>query len=335
MVTDSLGNKLPKSALVIRATEISGFRNCRRKWWFSSHNGLNLEPKLRNKKLSEGICWHAGLESYYTDGGDFETGFHTAFDNEITLIQKVIGDGVYDSEIQGDLLEREERAIALANLYPDWANNDAYPKDSDFNVIAVELRLLVPIRNPSTGYKTGMWIATKLDAVAQDKEKPNLFYGLEHKYVSKSTNVENPQHLPLDIQTGVQQYVLQQYLNHIYGPNCLAIGTLYNLTRKQMPGPRVKAPLFGRHIINRSPKELHLLMASVWRDGQQMRRLKRLAYERTYNPQQTGVCTWGCAFRDVCESMNRGEDVKFLLDTEFQPRQQNIWEMLEAEMKGE
>jgi|GEM_PF-6157907 len=334
-IKDSLGNTLPKTALVIRATEISEFRNCRRKWWFSSHNGLNLEPKLRNKKLSEGICWHAGLESYYRNDGDFATGFDAAFDRETDLMQMVIGDGLFDEEIQRDLQERYNRAIALAELYEQWATTEAYPSDSDLQVIDVEKRLLVPIRNPGTNYKTGFWIATKLDAIVQDKTNPNLFYGMEHKYQSKSTRVDNPQHLPLDIQTGVQQYVLQQYLNHTYGPDCIAAGTLYNLTRKQMPGPKVTAPLFGRHLINRSPKELKILIESVWRDGQQMRRAKRLKHERVYNPQQTGICTWGCAFRDVCESMNRDEDVELTLFTEFQLREHTIWQLLEEEMKGE
>ena len=327
---DSLNNRIPKTAMVIRATEVSEFRNCRRKWFYSSHNGLNLEPKMRDKKLSEGICWHAGLESYYRTG-DFKPGFDQSFAKEVQVMQRVIGDGIFDPDIQADLEEREQRAYALFEEYRKWADNEAYPPDTAMDIVGVEVRLLVPFRNPA-GNRTRAWVATRLDGVVK---VDGVYYILEHKYQSKSSQVDNPQNLPLDLQMGIQIWALQQYLAHHHKSNPIVGGALYNLTRKQMPSPRVKAPLFGRHIVRRSAKELDILLATLYKDSIDMRRTKRDPTERTYNPQPTGVCTWGCAFRSVCESMNRGEDTKLLLDTGFRPRNRDIWQMLNEEMKGE
>ena len=335
---DSLNNRIPKTAMVIRATEvggISGFRNCRRKWYFASHNGMNLEPALRAKKLSDGICWHAGLESYYRDG-DFYKGFDEAFQNEVELMRLAISDGIYDEEIQEDLDSRKKLAYTIfEEEYKEWANTKAYPQDKDLEVVGTEVRLLIPLRNPA-GNRTKGWIAVKLDGIVRTKE--GVYYALEHKYQSKSTNVDNPTHLPLDIQMGVQVWALRQYLRYHDRTNPVVGGALYNLTRKQMPGSRVKNPICGRHIVRRSDRELDILMSTIYKDMVDMRRTQKHPAERTYNPQMLGICTWGCEFREVCEAMNRGEDVQFLLEAGFSPRQQDIWTMLKNEMnemKGE
>lgn len=323
---DSLGNKVPKSSMVIRATEVGEFRNCRRKWFFGSHNGLNLEPVMRDKKLSEGICWHAGLESYYSTG-DFETGFMTAFGEEVSLMQSVIGDGIYDELIQADLNARKELALTLFELYKEWSTTTAEPSDYGMETVSVEQRLLIPLCTPK-GNKSRTWVAVRLDGVVK---KDNIYYVLEHKYLSKSTAVDNPQHLSLDLQMGIQQWALSHYLA-LHDPNAIIGGALYNLTRKQMPSSRVKNPLFGRHLVHRSKTELDILVRGLYKDSQDMRATKRSPSERTYNPQPTGICTWGCAFRSVCDAMNRGGDVKVLLDNGYQKREKDIWKLLQEEM---
>lgn len=327
---DSVGNVIPKTAIILRASELNSFRDCRRRWFLSSHNGLNLEPVMRDKKLSEGICWHGGMESHYAKG-DFSVGFEQEFAKELEKMQQVIGAGVYDEVIQADLDERRERAYALFDKYKEWASTEAYPPDNEFEVVGVEKRLLVPIPTPS-GTKSRAWIAARLDGLVKYE---GIYFVLEHKYVSKSTRVDNPEGLELDLQMGAQIWALQSYLNHALPGNPIVGGALYNLTRKQMPSKRVRAPLFGRHLVTRSQKELTLLLHGIHKDSLDMRRCQTHPQERTYNPQKTGMCSWGCAFRSVCEAMNRGEDVDLLLDSGFQKRQKSIWQMLEEEMKGD
>ena len=62
---DSLGKTIPKNAFIIRHTELSDFRNCKRKWFIGTHNGLNLEPVFSDPRLKFGTAWHWMLEQYF------------------------------------------------------------------------------------------------------------------------------------------------------------------------------------------------------------------------------------------------------------------------------
>ena len=54
VMRDSLGRKVPKSAFVIRATELQMFLNCPRQWYILSHNGLNMEPATHLNRMFTG-----------------------------------------------------------------------------------------------------------------------------------------------------------------------------------------------------------------------------------------------------------------------------------------
>ena len=340
---DSLGNKIPKTAVILRHTEVGGFRSCPRKWYLESHNGLNLEPVVKNRKLSEGICWHAGLESHY-NGEGFTVGFDKAFSEEVEALVEATGESLstnlaldmeegFDpeacSELQKEVLERAKLAYTLYEHYQDWAEAEATPSDSEFKVVFTERRFVVPLMT-NTGHRSRTWIAAKLDGVVSVGD---TYYILEHKYVSKSTRVNDPDHLALDLQMGIQILVLQEYLRANY-PGKKVGGAIYNLTRKQLPGPRVKAPLFGRHLVYRTQKELAILADDLYRDSKLMRNTKKLSLpDVMHNPQPWGgICTWGCAFRDVCESVNKAEDYPYLL-TFYKKREKSIWDLLKEEME--
>lgn len=325
---DSLNNYIPKSALIVRATEVSEFRNCRRKWYLSSHNGMNLEPLVTDTKLAEGICWHAGLESYYTCG-DFSAGYEKAFAEELEKLRNTIGDGIYDDEIQAQLKKQKERDYAVFEHYKEKAATELWPCDNDFKIVGTEIRIVVPLKNEK-GNRTTAWIAVRFDGIARID---GAYYILEHKYQSASSNVDNPSNLTLDLQTRIQIWALQQYLNYHNRTNPRVVGVLYNLTRKQIPGPKVKNPICGRHLVTVSSKEMDIFVKDLRKDIKDIRATIRKPEERTYNPQMYGVCSWGCAFRSICEAMNKGEDVDLLIDTLFKKRDKDIWQMLSEEMK--
>lgn len=322
---DSLGNRIPSDAMVIRATELTEFFGCKRAWFFSSHNGMNLEPLVKNEKLRFGTIWHYALEKHYC-GEDMMKAFDEGFKIEADKIKNQ-GDVFFGDEVQSELETHWELGAKLVPLYLEWASACAEPSDRDLNYILVEHRILVPVLTP-TGRISKTWLAVKVDAVASNEH--NNLWIVEHKALSKSTNVNNPEHLPLDIQMGLQIWALKQ-LPRFNNTNVL--GAIYNLTRKQLPSNRVKAPIFGRHPVKRSRTELDRLSRELYNHSMDMRRTVRDPEYRTYNPQPWGgKCTWGCAFRTVCECMNREEDYKFLLQETFKPRYKSIWETLSEEM---
>ncbi len=331
-IKDSFGNPVPENALIIRATEVPDFLHCRRQWYFSSHNGLNLEPKVKDAKLVDGTCWHTALEYYYKNNLSVEKakeGFIAEAEKNQAKLREVFGEGIYDPEIVDTHNQQLDLGLTLLEHYKEWATTKTDPKDTELEIIKVERRLLVPVeREIPLSTLVPIYLSARLDGIVGWN---NLYMALEHKYVSKSSAVDNPDHLPLDIQMGLQILAMSIFTQDV-GINIG--GAIYNLTRKQMPSNRVKAPIFGRHVVRRFADEIDILknyLLQCVAGG--MALAKTYEIERSYNPQPwAGKCTWGCAFRPVCEAMNKGEEADILLEDNYKKRDKDIYALLAEEM---
>lgn len=321
-ITDSFGNKVRKDAYVIRATELGQFINCPRNWMFMSHNGFNLEPNVRPNKLRFGIVWHAGMEALYR-GDDPVKALRDEMDKEVEL---VMGVAAFDPTIREEIDNERALADTLMQGYLVWRNNEADPPDTSFTPKWVERRILLPI-DGSRAY-----LAARLDAEVLDKN--GGLWVLEHKTRGKSSSVINPPELQLDLQMGLQLYASERSCEY------KTRGVLYNLTRKQMPGPRVKSPIYGRHAVTRSKAELAVMeyvLTNMYYDMRNASTMIRKDPEKAmltlrYNPQPMGLCAWGCSVKDICEAINRREDVQYLIDAKLKPRDKTIWETLRDEL---
>lgn len=336
-ILDCNGRKVPEDAIIIRATEVSQFLNCTRNWYFQSHNGMNLESVRKPQKLRFGTIWHLAMEYLYAGKDPFK-GLEDGFKHEEELLQQELSAGLYDPDVQAGINEDKELASALLTAYMQWRNTDADPPDTSFSTYSVEERFVVPIPN------TKAYVAAKLDAILMDKG--NGFWVLEHKTRGKSTNVSTPPELQLDLQTGIQLWVLQKSLKDKGEGLMPAVvrGVIYNLARKQMPGARVKSPIFGRHEVHRSKDELLILQEYLEDIAGYIEAYQafpknddgRPKYNKLrYNPSQFGICTWGCPVKDICEAINRGEDVEYLIQAQLKPREKSIWEVLQADMQAD
>lgn len=339
MLKDSFGNRVPKDAFIIRATEVSQFRNCPRNWYFSSHNGMNLESRHQSNKLTFGIAWHEAMEVMYDpENKDLSSReksemAHEAFSNSLTEeYNKLPQDFRLNDEVSTQDSEMRALGHSLLPHYIDWAYHEAYPADHNLEPVMVEERLLIPVPG-LRGKESKAYLAVRLDGV--------VFYGgrlwvLEHKTRSKSSNVSNPDNLPLDIQMRLQLWALEQYRTHNKELSSLQVGgAIYNLTRKIIPSKRVRSPIFDRHLVTVSFLELGILLTHLYQDYLSMRKVTRTKLsDITYNPQPwgAGFCTWGCAFRDICEGLCRGEAMEYLLRISFKERDTDIRQMLQEEM---
>ena len=336
---DSLGNKLPNNAMVVRATEVTQFRNCRLNWYYTSHNGLNLEPKERSSKLRFGTVWHKGLEYYYNPEDpfkldNFKKGIEDGMESELDDLRSSVGSGIFTSELQGSIEKERELLNQLCTAYDTWAKGAGHntldaPEISDREItpVEVEKRLLVPIPTPN-GSTSLSWLAVKIDTIVR---VGNDLWVMEHKTQSSSSRVDDPSNLPLDIQMTLQVWALKQFV----GEDERVQGALYNLTRKQAPGPRVKNPIFGRHIVRRTPQELDIAIKTLYRDTLSMREAIRIPELRYTNPQPwQGYCTWGCPIKSVCINLVRGAEPDYIVENTMQQREKDIWQVLEEELKN-
>lgn len=345
MIKDCFGKPLPKNAYVIRHTEVGDFLNCPRRWMFLSHNGLNLEPASVNDKLRIGTIWHKVMEAYYDPQNEdyskqpAEEALATALQEDKADLEARVGDAIYYEENINRMAQEEELLRILLEGYVPWSREEADPADKDFEVQSVEKRFVVPLSSP-TGGKTHAYLAVKTDGIV---ERNNYLWVLEHKTRGVSTKVSDPEGLALDLQLGLQILALQLAVSG-HGVDAKVRGAIYNLVRKQKPGPRVKSPIYGRHPVFRSETEIENLHVSLYNTYKQMRQttsaVRKYGWEAAqntrYNPQiWGGVCTWGCPVKNICEAVNRGDDVEYLLTVDLKPRDRDIWQVLEEEMNEE
>lgn len=341
---DCFGHELPRSAYIIRATEVSEFLNCPLRWGIMSHNGLNLEPVVTKPSLRFGTIWHKVLEWYYSPNAPEDRVSYALKGLEIALakdreeLEQVYGDVLYAPEMVTMLEEEEALLRAMFQGYLQWTDNPdvcPYP-ESDYRMLSTEKRYLVPILTP-TGARSKAYLAVKLDGIA---EKGDFLWVWEHKTRGKSSSVSNPEHLDLDLQMGLQLLALHKMLQA--NPSHIAVrGAVYNLARKQKPGPRVKSALFGRHEVIRSAEALERLERFLYSAYREMHKYSLLIKGEgvlpwRYNPQAySGICTWGCAAKHVCSAKANGGDVEYLLSVDFKPRERDIWQTLEEEMSDQ
>jgi hypothetical protein len=330
---DSLGNVIPEDALIIRHTEIGSLRNCKRRWFFESHNGMNLEPLFEDPKRIFGTAWHSALESlylHYASTGKYSISkavdaFREKLDSSWDkLCNAVLSFGDEESTMDLDVYKSMlNMGEVLLPMYGDWANSsECKPPDRELKVISAEQRLIVPLLSPR------VYITAKIDTVVQHTTHDKMTYIMEHKTSSSSSSVTNPGVLDIDLQLAIQLWVIRQ----VY-PDLNVAGILYNAMRKQLPSNRVKAPIFGRTIVYKSTKELDRTMQMIaLTDVMDMVLCKNNKMNITYNPQVLGVCSWGCKFYNACSAINRGEDIDSIIESSFKTRDKNIWQMLEEEV---
>lgn len=319
---DSLDKIVRSDAFIVRATEMGQFLNCPRNWMFMSHNGLNLEDKIRTSKLRFGIVWHSALEALYNGEDPFKA-IDAGFEKEAN---EIFGIDACDPLIQQEINNERELAQTLMQGYMTWRVDVANPSDNDLTIVDTERRMLLPLDG------TRAYLAVRLDTEATDRN--GGLWIIEHKSRGKSSNVEDPPELDLDLQLSLQLYALKNTSDKNVR------GAIYNLTRKQAPSSRVRSAIYARHQLIRSPAEIDGIEITLRNAYYEMRRASNLVksdpvkamYHLRYNPQPYGLCRWGCSVKDICQAINRREDVQYLIEYKFKTRDKSVWEMLEEEL---
>ena len=347
MIQDVFGKPVKaKNPYIVRHTELQQFLTCQRKWMFQSHNGLNMETQKQNPNLAFGTLWHDLLEFYYKTQKE---GYLDPEKLSMEYLENLIETEIDDMRVEfGDMLNFEnvdkaqDDGALLREMfqgYVQWSRHTAVPSDTAMQVIDVERRFLIPIVAPTGKRMPATYLAVKLDTIV---EYNNGLWILEHKTANKSSNVEDVPGLALDLQLGLQALALH-YLS-VLEYELPTRGIIYNAARKQRPSSRVKNPLFGRTVVQKSREELHYINLFLYQTVLAMKKASALirktgsweaAYQLSYTPQVygNGPCLWGCPVRHICEEINRRGDVEPLIDMTLAPREKGVMEMLDKEME--
>ena len=235
----------------IRTHDRGTFKKCQTLWWYTSFNGLNLQPVITDKNLGFGTAIHEGLRIMYD--------VKRQDDPEELLKAEAIAafvDSLRNSGIADHLLfDLEALGVGMLSHYWEWRKE----ADKDWEIVRTEVPFSVPIPVDRVGAKDidnvtfvadpadgrlylaeKLWDETlktympepvfyegQLDIVAKYKRTGKLWIW-DHK-TTATINVDGYGWLPLDPQVGTYFWVAKEVLH-------LDIeGILFNFLGKYVP----------------------------------------------------------------------------------------------------
>jgi hypothetical protein len=213
------------------ATERGGFRKCRRQWFLTQVHRLSTPGG--NQNLWLGTLVHAGLEAYYKVmilGSVRDAALHeTAVEEALTAYQEEYDKSLLPIQKALDFIwgnvEQSYRELGELGFDMLVAYFEREIKDPMFDeIVEVEQRLLVPIRNPK-GNKVGI-LSVKADIVGR-KNGGRLGVG-DHKTASREMASAQ---LDIDDQLTAEAYAVWQ--SHNEWPEFIS----YNVLMKKVAHP--------------------------------------------------------------------------------------------------
>lgn len=343
----------------IHISDVRTFRQCRRKWNFSSPLRMNLEPTSTYAPFFMGRAVHHCLELYYSpEHIPLQDSLDQFIDNE----EKLMAQGGELWTVEKDMIE-EQAAMSGDILYHYELWYTAYKgsfNDKDLEFISLEQEFEVPLRYPSGRRVHKFQLAGRFDGVV--KVKSTGEYWIWETKTTRSIK-ELTQSLANDEQAGAYLYAAQLLLG------IPIAGVLYNIIRKKAPtSPRVNQDgtlsknksidttaayyfikarenhpdwsvpdtmsfyndilnhlalegktFFARVPVRRSPFEIDQLSTNLVDTAREMVN----KHTPLYPSPNWYNCNF-CSFRSPCLAMNAGILIDNMLDAEYRTRQASV-----------
>ena len=232
----------------LSTTERQEFKECRRKWDFSSYSRQALEPDRPALALWFGTGVHYVLEKFYMDEQlNYGTPEASVFsitdcwnewvDLEIAKVEKS-QKGLWPEQIQ-ELRDSVALGEKMLLGYINWAAKEDHHGGVPFKqILFTEEEFAVPLKSEDGAYyrfkdaneqQWELWLVGRIDLIIQDTD--NRIWVLDHKTSKDKLDKEL---LTLDDQMTMYIWAIQQILE------VQIAGCLYNVLRKKIPSiPRV------------------------------------------------------------------------------------------------
>jgi hypothetical protein len=278
----------PKHPMFVSVSEMGTFKRCRVKWWWGYQCQLtsNAEGAFRNM----GTLFHDIKEQWY----------HLPFAKRTPKRMKKIAIASVQA-FPGQLDQKDRMLVqAMAIGYAVWVLDET----QEYNDIAIGLRTVMPERKFDLAL-------TKDGSIRVRGKLDNLFEpegGLKHTLAMEETKTRSSIAFDVfdlsDQVTGYLWAMRQEF------PGYRRYECYPTIARRQMPGPRVRAALFGRTIVSRSAEEV-----DQW--GDDMRRGALDMLDAAIYPNRTKECNWDCDFQNPCLLRADRSDLLHALKTEY------------------
>jgi len=292
----------PETPLIISTSEISQFLRCRLQWNWDKRVGL------RSKKVSmprvNGILVHATKEEFYKLERRERT--PKAMDTAAKAAFKKV------TEVPVTSKDRE-LATAMLQGYIAWVRDDDSNEHSDRNIgkkdVVPEWAFVLPLVKDRS-----ILIRGKIDEMFE----PRIYKKVLALDETKTKNAISFDMMDLDAQlttylwamwksSTTDAWLLPEPFRHRRYDRFIAWRTVL---RRQMPGPRVKAPLFARESIERSPEDL-----IMWE--RDTLRVVRDMLDAAIYPTRRESCRYDCDFYELCLNRGNKHDLKSIIAEQF------------------
>lgn len=277
----------PKQPLIVSASEIGSFLRCRLQWNFKYRVGL--EMKKYGPPRAIGIIVHKGKEEWY---------LLPLRKRNIKRMKKIAAEVSRMKEVDAIPKDRE-LARAMLTGYAEWALDDHETSDSAIGKGEVfpEDQFVLPLSKDRS-----ILVRGKID----ERFEPTIYKKTLAMDETKTKNTIGFDMLDLNYQ--LTTYLWAMSMKY---PGYRRYQAYRTVMRRQMPGPRVKAALFGRSdAIERSPEELDIWLTDIQRVVADM-------LDAAIYPNMTDSCKWGCDFYNLCLVRADKRDLKHVIKSEF------------------
>lgn len=208
----------------IHISDVRSFRQCRRKWSWSSRLGKNLEPAIPYAPFFTGKAIHAALEFFYEGSTRPEDTIDAYLANEETYLERL--DNLWPME-RKKLDDEIHKVRYLIDHYFLWQENDtlAY-SDRNLEFIEMERGWEVPIEIPVGEKRVSGILAGRFDGYCRHKPT-NRYYVFETKTARSVDSFART--LATDQQCTLYQWAAEKTYD------VPITGTLFNIMSKSQP----------------------------------------------------------------------------------------------------
>jgi len=291
----------PDEPLIISASEIGQFLRCRLQWNWDKRVGI-VSRKVSAPRVN-GILVHASKEEFYKLSRD---------QRDVDGMEKSAKAAF--KKVKEVPINSKDRELATAMLlgYTKWIRS----KKNENNDRAIGKRIVVPewqfvlplVKDRS------ILIRGKIDEMFE----PTIYKRVLAMDETKTKNGIGFNMMDLDAQLSTYMWAMWRASTDEFCPlpppfthrrydRLIAWRTVL---RRQMPGPRVKAPLFGRESIERTPEEL-----IMWE--RDTLRIVRDMLDAAIYPSKRESCSYDCDFYNLCLVRGNKRDVRNIIKEQF------------------
>jgi len=211
------------ASISIHISDVKTFRQCRRKWGWSSALRENLEPIIPYAPFFTGRAVHDSLEQYYLHDTDLFLALQQYLDKELAEIAKL---ELWPSE-QQKVDEQIELIEAVLTHYTLWQEFDRKNySDRNLEFLAMEVPFEIPLLDPKGREVPGFTLGGRFDGWVRNKTTGE--YWIWEAKTTRSVS-ELLRSLALDEQSSLYLHAAEIHFG--IKPE----GILYNVMRKKGP----------------------------------------------------------------------------------------------------